>query len=475
MAVTQYVGARYVPLFAEPLDWNDQIEYEPLTIVYYAGNSYTSRQHVPKGIQIANTDYWALTGNYNAQIEQYRQEVQTFDGRITANATAIEQADEDIQKNATDIASANISIQKNASDIVAANAAIQKNASDIVAANAAIQKNATDIESANAAIQENTEAIEQIDLDMSAYMLRTYAGKTVITIGDSIMLGTGTTDPDEYGMHARIAALLDATVYNYAENNAGFTTQGSGSRQANYYAQLQAAHSDHPYADLVIISGGCNDATVSNDVYAAAKQCFNYAKANFTKADVFVAPFQYGACQGQNNIPLGNNGRNLTVISDIQRAALESGIKLINHCWEMMVGRSDLLSDDIHPNDQGALVQAAKVVMGVHGCDYRPTYKGTVSTEHGAQATQFMCNCNDGIVTIAGIIKCTQEISGFAQTLVTLPAWASRGINQMIGAINGNGWGFSGIFQAGTAVQNTSTITANTDLYVQQYSFPLGM
>lgn len=75
MSVREYIGARYVPLFAEPLQWSDQQEYEPLTIVINAGNSYTSRQFVPKGIDISNTNYWALTGNYNAQVEQYRQEV----------------------------------------------------------------------------------------------------------------------------------------------------------------------------------------------------------------------------------------------------------------------------------------------------------------------------------------------------------------------------------------------------------------
>lgn len=84
MAVTQYIGARYVPLFANPLDWDINTAYEALTIVYYRGNSYTSRQAVPSGIDISNGDYWALTGNYNAQIEQYRQEVQAYDARITA-------------------------------------------------------------------------------------------------------------------------------------------------------------------------------------------------------------------------------------------------------------------------------------------------------------------------------------------------------------------------------------------------------
>ena len=89
MSVTQYVGARYVPLFNEPLDWDITKEYEPLTIVYYAGNSYTSRQAVPKNIEITNEKFWALTGNYNAQVEQYRKEVRAQDARITSNANAI--------------------------------------------------------------------------------------------------------------------------------------------------------------------------------------------------------------------------------------------------------------------------------------------------------------------------------------------------------------------------------------------------
>ena len=83
MATTQYIGARYVPLFAEPIEWDKTKQYEPLTIVTHEGNSYTSRQFVPTGIEITNEEFWALTGNYNAQIEQYRKEVTAYDGRIT--------------------------------------------------------------------------------------------------------------------------------------------------------------------------------------------------------------------------------------------------------------------------------------------------------------------------------------------------------------------------------------------------------
>lgn len=76
MAVSQYIGSRYVPLFADPIEWSSQNTYEPLTIVLYEGNSFTSKQAVPKGIDISNEDFWALTGNYDAQIELYRRETE---------------------------------------------------------------------------------------------------------------------------------------------------------------------------------------------------------------------------------------------------------------------------------------------------------------------------------------------------------------------------------------------------------------
>ena len=82
MSVREYVGARYVPIVAG--EWDGTRTYEPLVIVTYQGNSYTSRQYVPAGIEIANEGFWALTGNYNAQVEHYREEVKTCNGRITA-------------------------------------------------------------------------------------------------------------------------------------------------------------------------------------------------------------------------------------------------------------------------------------------------------------------------------------------------------------------------------------------------------
>ena len=74
MADTQrkYIGARYVPLIMG--EWDSTATYEPLSVVLYEGNSYTSRTFVPAGIPIDNDVYWALSGNVvgtptDAQVE----------------------------------------------------------------------------------------------------------------------------------------------------------------------------------------------------------------------------------------------------------------------------------------------------------------------------------------------------------------------------------------------------------------------
>lgn len=77
-----YVGARYVPIIGRRGEssaaWDDSKPYEPLTIVLYEGDSYTSKQYVPAGIDISNTDFWAQTGNYNAQLASYQETVNDF-------------------------------------------------------------------------------------------------------------------------------------------------------------------------------------------------------------------------------------------------------------------------------------------------------------------------------------------------------------------------------------------------------------
>lgn len=71
---TQYVGARYVPKIMG--EWNKALQYEALSVVTYMGNSFTSKVPVPANVDITNGDYWVNTGNYNAQVAEYKKIVE---------------------------------------------------------------------------------------------------------------------------------------------------------------------------------------------------------------------------------------------------------------------------------------------------------------------------------------------------------------------------------------------------------------
>lgn len=90
MAEYSLVGAKFVPSFANPVEWNSNNAYDELTVVMHNGSSYTSRQYVPVGTDITDTTYWMCTGNYNAQIDSMRSAIEshTSDTSNPHNVTA---------------------------------------------------------------------------------------------------------------------------------------------------------------------------------------------------------------------------------------------------------------------------------------------------------------------------------------------------------------------------------------------------
>lgn len=80
MANNVYIGERYVPIFVG--DWDSTMSYEPLMIVQYGNNTYTSKRPVPVGTLPTDTDYWALTGNYNGQIISLQNQVDTLNNSV---------------------------------------------------------------------------------------------------------------------------------------------------------------------------------------------------------------------------------------------------------------------------------------------------------------------------------------------------------------------------------------------------------
>ena len=69
MTRREYIGARYVPKMFDyngSNNWVSGISYEPLVVVTYMQNSYTSKKPVPSNVgnPASNPEYWVNTGNY---------------------------------------------------------------------------------------------------------------------------------------------------------------------------------------------------------------------------------------------------------------------------------------------------------------------------------------------------------------------------------------------------------------------------
>lgn len=99
MSEHQYVGARYVPKFSDPVEWQSGTSYEALTIVTYNNSSYTSKVPVPAtvGNPADNSQFWALTGNYNSQVELYRVETQNVKNSLDSINQSINSLNSDYQ------------------------------------------------------------------------------------------------------------------------------------------------------------------------------------------------------------------------------------------------------------------------------------------------------------------------------------------------------------------------------------------
>lgn len=246
-SIKEYIGARYVPLFYEDgqggAEWNINDDYEPLTIVTHEGNSYTSRQYVPSGIQITNTDYWLETGNWNSQVESYRREVLDFSDRIA-----------DAQAAAT--------------------------AAGTAAANAQTSAD-------NAQTSANTANAEITTVEKRGI----FAGK-LITVGDSYAAGW-TPDGNNTGWGRVLAQISGATGHiDACYGGCGFVHVHEG---RTFFTLLRDAINSIPAAEradytAVVIGGGFNDMNISPaEATSPIHSCAEYVRDNLPNAQLVIA------------------------------------------------------------------------------------------------------------------------------------------------------------------------------------------
>lgn len=356
--VRQYVGARYVPVFADPLEWSDQREYEPLTIVTYQGNSYTSMQSVPVGVDIDNTAYWAQTGNYNAQIEAYRQEVLAYDGRITANANAI------------------------AAETQARESEVAEAMADIAA-------------ETQARIDGDNALALRIDSLSKQTPVQNENGRNAVFIGDSFMAPT-TSYPQKLAYFT--AQLMGWTMYNYAYGGSGWVDEAGAAM--NFYHQIQKAAQQIsiPVADVdyIVIGGGFNDwndptPLTYNQLYSAAIQTIKEARAQFPNAQIIAIPMMF------RNYGVDTHMHDLysAIVAGI--AASGVAVKVIKDAYMWQLGFKNV--DGVHPTVELYKIMAQYVASKVMGGDVKTSRLYSQTLSGGGISTTLNFVIEDGVVS----------------------------------------------------------------------------
>ena len=435
MAVREYIGARYVPLFADPVEWDNTRTYEPLTIVMYQGDSYTSKQSVPVGINILNETYWVPTGNYNAQTEAYRREtrevqnslddiredITDMSGDIQTLSEQQTQMSDDITTLDTTLSNA---IQNETLERMAQDAALQNTingyfpiVSDNIAAAAITAPKYADGSIGLAKLNDNVHS------RLLAESLR-YA--TFVFIGDSYGRGVGSSDDRGWVYYCKSYLGLSASQFvDVCNSGAGFVRTGhsEGLNGLTFQTQLDYANEHLPSgktaADIthVVIAGGYNDHGASG-IPNAVSDCVNHAKSLFPNAAVYVMPL----CVGDRELTSEFNYCYHSIIAGSARAGAATSDNGIYWLYPKELETS--YGDHIHPNDEGYKIQGrniASFIMGGNIQAYAETLGASAegySVASGASSNGFRCGVNAGMAWLSGSFSRTGT-----GDLCTLPSY----------------------------------------------------
>ena len=269
---TQYIGPRIIPHLWDPILWNAATQYDALAVVQYEGAYYVARYVPPLGTPPTNTTYWVKWADFNAQMAQLQQTVETFDNRITANANAVASETQARQN-------ADQALEDSLSD-------------DIQAIGTQVETTATELRADLLNARQN------------------FRNARVVIIGDSWNAGVADGAITNYdianGWGSQLANRLHmnrSKILNYGQPSAGFVSQG-GSQQRTFRSLLDDA--DEALGDKrsevahIIVAGGINDAsdiesgTASvNDVQTAVTSFCNRCATRFPNAIVHVFPMLF--------------------------------------------------------------------------------------------------------------------------------------------------------------------------------------
>ena len=278
--------------YHDPIAWDITTQYEPNTIVSNGTDVYLSKQPVPAGVAVTNTDYWFKVGDlstYQLQLDTIRHQIAADDEGTNVVASHAYAAGKVFWLNGyLSQASQNI----NAGETFAYGV----NYDRVTVLDLLDDLNAdlsADISTINGNINTINGNITAINNRINKIGFR----KRVIAIGDSIARGSN-PDGNVTGwpvlMRQKLGLTEGSTFITSARGGAGFVNNSQG---ATFLDLLQAVTLSDPetVTDIYVI-GGVNDANMNasyNNVKSAVEAFCAYANTAFPNAVVHIGCIAY--------------------------------------------------------------------------------------------------------------------------------------------------------------------------------------
>lgn len=366
-----YIGARYVPIFADPIEWDKAKSYEPLTIVTYQGDSYTSKTFVPAQTEITNTEFWVRTASYNAQVEQYRKEVQEvftkMDDLEESVNNSISGFDTKLTQTETKVNSYETRISNLENDNTTNKANISTNTSEITTLKSQIESINTEISSLDSRVEANENSISTINENLTN-LSNLVKNRRFIVIGDSYCDGTNSWIKS---MQNYLGKNDTDYVKSYM-GGAGFAHKGGASGSKNFLELLQGVSATNPdtITDIVVCGGANNYPEDTNTILngtGGIQEFVRYAKSTYPNATVHI---------GFIGVNLNNND-NIPRAINAYKQCTKFGAKYLNNVEFILPSYTLLQSDFIHPNEQGDYQLGVYITNAVltGSCDVNYSYE----------------------------------------------------------------------------------------------------
>lgn len=376
MATTQYIGARYVPkIYDNPDDntnnWKQGIEYEPLTMVSYAGGSYTSKVPVPASAPnpADAPQYWAYMGSSSGQITTNTNNISRIQHAL-ANATeagfvcTTARAEGDYVWIDGTLYECSAPVAVNDAYVEGINItpvtdAIKALTTVIASVSDDVDGHTQDIANINTKIRSIQDDIDAIEDDLE--------DPYTLMIGDSY--AEGYNPAGNNAGWCNYLMQLGVRGESVKAGGSGFSLATSDTRSPMYLIQnatLQVADAD--IKRIIICEGyndfGGNSATIQNNLTAF----INYLKGRFVNATIYVGMCGYAWTHNENN----HYGAQITVTAtDYAKAVNTTSAIFMPQVLGVLLGCNGMSTADYkHPNELGNRNIAGAIWAALHGESY---------------------------------------------------------------------------------------------------------